>query len=92
MWEDGGEFSRLLPDFGLHYSIFGIAVDRKLTLKRLFPQEKATLQCSQKDYVNSENALELDPQRQLNHARTAAAQARIALSHIRRLAELAKGA
>ena len=39
------------------YSIFGIAVDRKHTLKWLFPQEKATFQCSQKVYVYSENAL-----------------------------------
>jgi hypothetical protein len=29
------------------YSIFGIAVDRKHKLKWLFPQEKATFQCSQ---------------------------------------------
>lgn len=37
-------------------------------------------------------ALELDPQRQLNHARAAAPKSRIALCHVRRLAELAKRA
>jgi len=40
------------------YSNFGIAVDRNLTLKWLFPQEKATFQCNQKDHVNSEIALD----------------------------------
>jgi len=39
-------------------SNFGIAVDRNLTLKWLFHQENATFQCTQKDYVNSEIALE----------------------------------
>jgi hypothetical protein len=29
------------------YSILGIAVNRNLTVKWLFPQEKATFQCSQ---------------------------------------------
>jgi hypothetical protein len=55
------------------YSNFGIAVDRNLTLKWLFPfrgphgkvfvrgvEEKATFQCTQKDHVNSEIALNLD--------------------------------
>jgi hypothetical protein len=36
-----------------NYSILGITVNRKLTLKWLFPQEKATFQCAQKDYINS---------------------------------------
>jgi len=39
------------------YSIFGITVDRKHNVKWLFPQEKATFHCSQKDYMYSENAL-----------------------------------
>jgi hypothetical protein len=38
-------------------SIFGIGVDRKHTLKWLFPQEKATFDGSQKVYMYSENAL-----------------------------------
>ena len=38
------------------HSIFGIAVDRKHTLKWLFPQEKATYQCTQEVSVYSENA------------------------------------
>ena len=41
------------PIFIGSYSILGITVNRKLTLKWLFPQEKATLQCAQKDYINS---------------------------------------
>jgi hypothetical protein len=41
------------------YSIFGIAVDRKHSFKWLFPQEKATFQCTQKVYVYSENALDV---------------------------------
>src|SRR5580658_2982408 len=39
------------------YGIFGIAVDRNLTLKWLFSQEKATFQCRQKDHIDSESAL-----------------------------------
>jgi hypothetical protein len=38
-------------------SIFGITVDRKQTLKLLFPQEKATLHAPLKVYMYSENAL-----------------------------------
>jgi UTP--glucose-1-phosphate uridylyltransferase len=41
----------------LEYSKFGIAVDRSLTVKWLFPQEKATFQCTKKGYTNSEFAL-----------------------------------
>ena len=41
----------------LGYSIFGIAVDRKHILKWLFPQEKATFQCTQEVSAYSENAL-----------------------------------
>ena len=39
------------------YSIFGIGVDRKHTLKWLFPQEKATFHGTEKVYMYSENAL-----------------------------------
>ena len=39
------------------YSVFGIAVDRRKTLKWLFPQEKATFHNPEKVYVYSENAL-----------------------------------
>jgi hypothetical protein len=39
------------------YSIFGIGVDRKHTLKWFFPQEKTTFRGSEKVYVYSENAL-----------------------------------
>jgi hypothetical protein len=39
------------------YSIFGIGVDRKHTLKWLFPQEKATFHGAEKVYMYSENAL-----------------------------------
>jgi len=39
------------------YSIFGIGVDRKHTLKWLFPQEKATYHGTEKVYMYSENAL-----------------------------------
>jgi hypothetical protein len=52
-----GSLSRLLNG----YSIFGITVDRKQTLKWLFPQEKATLHAPLKVYVYSENALILQP-------------------------------
>ena len=39
------------------YSSFGIAADRRHTLKWLFHQEKATFLCTQEVYTNSENAL-----------------------------------
>jgi len=61
-----GEVSRLGPGIQIFltgfsgsrgYSNFGIAADRNHTLKWLFPQEKATFQCTQKDRVNSEIAL-----------------------------------
>jgi hypothetical protein len=39
------------------YSIFGIGVDQKHTLKWIFSQEKATFHGSQKVYVYSKNAL-----------------------------------
>jgi methylmalonyl-CoA mutase len=42
-------------------SIFGIGVDRKHTLRSLFPQEEATFPGSQKVYVYSENALAMRP-------------------------------
>jgi hypothetical protein len=40
------------------YCIFGIGVDRKHTLKWLFPQEKATFHGTEKVYMYSENARE----------------------------------
>src|ERR1035441_165941 len=39
------------------YSTFGIAIDRNLTAKWLFSQEKDTSQCSKKQHINSESAL-----------------------------------
>ncbi len=41
------------------YSSFGIAINRKHAFKWLFHQEKVTLHCTQKVYVNSETALAL---------------------------------
>ena len=49
---------RAIPRTG-HYSVFGIAVDRRKTLKWLFPQEKATFHNPEKVYVYSENALRM---------------------------------
>ena len=44
------------------YSVFGIAVDRRKTLKWLFPQEKATFHNPEKVYVYSENAIAVEAQ------------------------------
>jgi hypothetical protein len=38
-------------------SIFGITLDRRRTLKWIFPQEKAALHVHRQDHANSENAL-----------------------------------
>ena len=46
-----------MPNMGTRYRIFGIGVDRKHTLKWLFPQEKATFHGTEKVYMYSENAL-----------------------------------
>jgi hypothetical protein len=54
------EFSAFNSVRDLHsggYSIFGIDIDRKHTLKWLFPQEKATLHGTLEVYVYSGNAL-----------------------------------
>ncbi|MGD0891303.1 MAG: hypothetical protein ABR923_07190 [Terracidiphilus sp.] len=44
------------PSYPGSYSIFGIGVDRKHTLKWLFLQEKATFHGTEKVYMYSENA------------------------------------
>jgi hypothetical protein len=45
------------------YSIFGIGIDRKHTLKWLFHQEKTTFHGSQKVYAYSKNVLEGEARR-----------------------------